>query len=217
MLDKLRVGNVDESAYGALTYYTDGDGDSFGAPGTAVNSCTPIIGSVRNNTDCDDINAAVNPAAKELCATLYDDNCSGMVNEPGALDATTFYRDDDADSYGISTSTVLTCVLPTSNYAAQSGDCDDANPLIRPLQVELCDGIDNNCSDTTDEGVKTTYYKDVDGDGYGLTASFKKACTKPTGYVVSKGDCNDSCKTCYPGARIILLDGKDNNCDGRIE
>jgi hypothetical protein len=210
-------GNVDESAYGALTYYADGDGDSFGAPGTAVNSCMPIAGSVTNNTDCDDTNAAVNPAAKELCATIYDDNCSGMVNEPGSFDATTFYRDDDADNYGISTSTVLTCVLPTNNYAAQSGDCDDANPLIRPLQMELCDGIDNNCDGTTDEGVKTTYYKDVDSDGYGLALSFKRACTKPVGYAAKKGDCNDSCRTCYPGARIIFLDGKDNNCDGRIE
>src|SRR5262249_50269289 len=31
-------------------------------------------------------------------------------------------------------------------------DCNDANPAISPLQVEICDGLDNNCSGQADEG-----------------------------------------------------------------
>src|SRR6201999_1354612 len=33
--------------------------------------------------------------------------------------------------------------------------------------AEVCDGLDNNCNGTVDEGVKATYYRDADGDGFG--------------------------------------------------
>jgi hypothetical protein len=56
-------GSIDEGLT-FLTYYVDADGDGYGdASATGVSSCSPIVGSVANNSDCNDNNAAINPAA----------------------------------------------------------------------------------------------------------------------------------------------------------
>lgn len=39
-------------------------------------------------------------------------------------------------------------------------DCDDNDPAIHPGAFDACDGVDNDCNDTIDDG-----YPDVDGDG----------------------------------------------------
>ncbi|HID29351.1 MAG TPA: hypothetical protein EYP19_05030, partial [Desulfobacterales bacterium] len=46
-------------------------------------------------------------------------------------------------------------------------DCDDTNASINPDATEVCNGVDDDCDGQIDEGVKNTYYKDADGDGYG--------------------------------------------------
>jgi hypothetical protein len=38
-------------------------------------------------------------------------------------------------------------------YAEVGGDCDDADPAVHPSAVELCNGVDDNCSGAVDEGV----------------------------------------------------------------
>jgi hypothetical protein len=133
----------------------------------------------------------------------YTDNCASTANADQA--------DGDGDEIGD------VCDDSDADGAYDDADCNDTDATVHPGSTETCNDVDDDCDGTTDEGVKTTYYKDVDSDGYGLALSFKRACTKPVGYAAKKGDCNDSCRTCYPGARIIFLDGKDNNCDGRIE
>ncbi len=62
-----------------------------------------------------------------------------------------------------------------------------------------------------------TFYKDVDGDGYGdPNNSISISCTPPAGYVRNNLDCDDSDATVYPGAPE-LCDGKDNNCNGQVD
>jgi hypothetical protein len=61
-----------------------------------------------------------------------------------------------------------------------------------------------------------TFYRDADNDGYGNAAIAIRACTAPAGYVAQAGDCNDSDAAVRPGA-VEVCDGKDNNCDGRID
>ena len=46
-------------------------------------------------------------------------------------------------------------------------DCDDSNPSIHPDTQEICDGMDNNCNNLSDEDVTETFYVDSDGDGFG--------------------------------------------------
>ena len=80
-------------------------------------------------------------------------------------------------------------------------------------RYEICDGLDNNCDGSRDEGLDTkTYYRDEDTDGVGNNEVTIVACMPPTGYVELGGDCDDQDKTNTPGGTEIC-DGKDNNCD----
>lgn len=76
---------------------------------------------------------------------------------------------------------------------------------------EVCDNKDNNCNGVVDDGVQTTYYYDVDGDGFGDSNKSTMGCTAPPGYVGKNGDCDDTDVNVYPGAPEIC-DLKVNDC-----
>ncbi len=64
-----------------ITYYADVDADTYGDAASTVSTCDGApAGYVSDNTDCDDNNAAVNPAATEIC-NLIDDDCDGLTDE----------------------------------------------------------------------------------------------------------------------------------------
>ncbi|QQS64300.1 MAG: putative metal-binding motif-containing protein [Chitinophagaceae bacterium] len=102
----------------------------------------------------------------------------------------------------------MACTAPIG-FVTNSGDCDDSNPAINPGATEVCDGLDNNCDGQIDEGVKTTFYADADGDGYGNAANTTMACTAPIGFVTNSGDCDDINPAINPGATEVC-DGLDN-------
>lgn len=57
--------------------------------------------------------------------------------------------------------------------------------------------IEDPCGE---DAVFTTYYRDADGDGYGVTALTMRTCDgPPEGYVANDGDCDDNDNTIYPG------------------
>lgn len=63
----------------------------------------------------------------------------------------------------------------------------------------------------------STYYADVDGDGYGNRASTVHACSTPSGYVTDSTDCDDTNATVHPGAVEICGNGIDDNCNGLVD
>ena len=85
--------------------------------------------------------------------------------------------------------------------AVARDDCDDDDASVYPDAVELCDGKDNNCDETVDEGF------DADGDG----ATDAEACASLGG-----ADCDDTDPFVAPGEPEIC-DGVDNDCDGQTD
>ncbi len=194
------------------TYYRDVDGDNFGIATSTILACSQPDGYAATSTDCNDANAQIYPSAPELCNGI-DDNCNGIIDEGCAT--LTFYRDADSDSYGYAASSTQATSQP-SGYVANSTDCNDANAQIHPGTQELCNGIDDNCNGVVDEGVKSTFYLDADGDNYGRLASTTLACSAPSDYVTNSTDCNDTAAAIHPGA-TETCNGIDDNCNGTID
>lgn len=73
-------GNTDEGLT-FMTYYADGDGDSYGDAASTTSTCDGApAGYVSDNTDCNDADGAINPGAVEVCDGI-DNNCDGNIDE----------------------------------------------------------------------------------------------------------------------------------------
>jgi len=173
--------------YGFTPTCTDLDGDGFNAE---ISNCGPI--------DCDDNNAAINPAATEICDGI-DNNCASGIDENLSFDI-------DNDGF-----------TAIGSCTGSANDCDDTNAAVNPGATEVCNGIDDNCVSGIDEsGADATWYIDNDGDSYGTNLSSITQCAQPAGYVANSSDCDDNDAAKNPGASEIC-DGQDNNCDSQID
>ncbi len=200
----------------AATWYDDDDGDGYGDPTASTQACTAPTGTVSDDSDCDDTDSSINPDGSETCNSA-DDDCDGVVDE-GASDATVYYLDSDGDGYGEASSSVSSCSTPTG-YVSDDSDCDDSDALTYPGATEICDGADNDCDGTTDEGFSSTpstWYADDDGDGHGDPDDALERCTQPSGYLADDSDCDDTDSSVNPAA-TEYCDSVDNDCDGTVD
>ncbi|WP_226994315.1 putative metal-binding motif-containing protein [Myxococcus hansupus] len=154
-----------------------------------------------------------------LVASAHERSCNGplvalqevtaQVPEVGTTDVMLALRADDLDDDGY--------VSAEGQYPGS--DCDDTNPDIHPGATELCDGVDNNCvNGEADAPGGATYYRDVDGDGFGDPFALPSlSCIPPEGYVLESGDCNDRDPNVFPQPLELRCDNRDDNCDGQVD
>jgi hypothetical protein len=123
-------------------WYADADGDGFGDPKTAAVRCEALAGEVENGEDCADDDAAIHPAAGEVCDGV-DQDCDGLVDN-AAVDAVPWFLDLDEDGFG-SLKAGVACA-PPPNGVLEGGDCNDGNRSIHPgARERACDRTDSDC------------------------------------------------------------------------
>ncbi len=118
-----------------VTSDVDGDGDGFS----------------EDDGDCDDADEDINPDASERCDDL-DNDCDGNVDEGntcgggGGNDT----GGGTTDTGGGSGSTAADD--DNDGYSEDEGDCNDRSTAVNPGARETCNGRDDNCDGSIDEG-----------------------------------------------------------------
>jgi hypothetical protein len=138
----------------SISLYPDSDGDGFGSTEGMIEGCSLSDEYSDNEDDCNDNNAAINPAAEELC-DQQDNDCNELVDD----DVTGFiFSDNDNDGYGDPLATIDGCTAQAGE-ATNGDDCDDNDATLNPGSVDIpddsidqdCSGGDLTCSTTTTE------------------------------------------------------------------
>jgi hypothetical protein len=150
---------------GALHYAPCDDGDGDGYQDIAC-----------GGNDCDDTDPSIKPGATEVCGDGVDNDCDGLKGN-------IYFEDFDKDGFGNPNVTIDNLCNPPFDYVSDNTDCDDTDNTIYPGAYEDCDGVDNNCNGTVDEGCSTCSPKgeqcDYNSDccsGKCLGAPGKKKC-----------------------------------------
>jgi len=189
------------------TQYRDGDGDGWGSDDSRT-SCEIETGWVDQTGDCDDAVRTTHPEAPELCNEV-DDDCDQDVDEE--VQYVPWYRDVDEDTWGDDADTVTDCNQP-DGYVERGADCAPEDASVHPTAEEVCNGVDDDCANGPDDGLAfPTWYRDGDGDGYGLDGDTTTACSAPDGYSDRGGDCADADGSIHPGAAEVC-NGLDDDC-----
>ena len=131
------------------TWYADSDGDGFGNANSRQQACAAEEGWVDNDLDCNDGNDLVNPDSEEVCDEM-DNDCDGEIDE-GVT--STWYADNDFDSYGDPNDSVESCI-EVDGYVNVAGDCNDGSAAVYPGALDICNAADDDCDGTVDEDVK---------------------------------------------------------------
>jgi len=155
----------------------------------------PALWQTIRSLDPDHTDICLNDEAKNWCKATTD----GLTKpSPGAANGA--------------------CDLDGDGFTKDTGDCNDDDKTIGPLGFEFCNGVDDNCSGQTDEGV------------IALPGTCKSlgVCALPLGDGSPVAKCkgvdgwtctyinNDKIK--YESVKeTICGDGYDNDCDGQTD
>ncbi len=209
----------EEGATSGRVWYIDLDGDGYGKEEVSLLACEQPEGYAAEKWDCQEDNAAIHPGAAEVCDRV-DNDCDTQVDEDTSTDAVTWHPDGDGDGYGDAERVRVSCEPPGEGWINDGSDCADGDPLVSPEQTESCvTPYDDDCDGTTNtEGAFacTTFYGDLDGDGFAGTAAC--LCEAEAPYTEREAaDCDDTDSSVYPGGGSVDTAWSDRDCDGRVE
>jgi hypothetical protein len=129
------------------------------------------------------------------------------VEEPCTL--ITSYRDADGDGYGNNAVSSLACTVP-NGYVKDNTDCNDANAAVHPGAIEVCNGVDDDCSAATADGSSESWFNQATSCGLG-------ECASTGAFVCTAGVKTDTCKAGTPALTDTNCNGKDDNCNGQTD
>ncbi len=189
-------------------------------------------GVTADDGDCDDGDPDVHPGAPELCDGL-DQDCDEEIDE--GLDLLPFAPDHDGDGFPSSNGDLVVeaCGAPDGYVPDQSPyDCADNLPDVHPDATEVCNGVDDDCDGTLDEGVLVDLYLDADQDGAGWGSTAVGTGCPGTGFSETNDDCDDddpaqnqadidgdgttSCDGDCDDLDDSIVPGQDNDGDGKV-
>lgn len=192
-------------------WYWDEDGDGYGDPAVSMTINSQYdqpVGYVSKNTDCNDKNILISPAALDIPDDGIDQNCTGS-------DMHNWYYDGDKDGYGDKAKLITSVETQPVNYVLGTNlfDCNDSNKSVNPSRPDLVDdGLDNDC-----DGLQNvSWYVDSDNDGYGSGLSVVSSENPPIDgqhYTANNLDCNELNSAIHPGLVEIFGDDIDSNCN----
>jgi hypothetical protein len=186
-------GLIDEDATDATLWFLDADGDGEGDPAAREWGCESPGGLfVDNERDCNDQDATLTSAT----LWFYDGDGDGVGDA------------EDAGTAG--------CLQPSADHVRLSGDCDDRLPEISPLETETCNHLDDDCDGEADNGVSSTWYVDVDGDGAAGASVTGCADERPSGYQLESADCDETDEDVFWGAPGECNNGLDEACGAEV-
>ena len=138
----------------------DRDGDGF----VSARCCNAGPDGLRCGADCSDERRDVRPGFIEVCDEV-DNDCDGSTDEGVTVEACV---GADGDLGGGEGSVAVQVCAGRRGYSSVADDCDDTEISVHGAQLEITDGLDNDCDGTVDEGVTALrWYPDLDGDAYG--------------------------------------------------
>ncbi len=136
------------------------------------------------------------PAGRHLLFVVGQaDTCSAVA--AFAVDVP-LCQDQDADGYGYPGQ-------PTCPAGAEP-DCNDGDASINPAAVDLCNGVDDNCSGAVDEDFVPT-----------ATSCGTGTCEATGSTACVSGSIVDLCTPGTPAASDAVCDGLDEDCDGTVD
>jgi hypothetical protein len=155
------------------------------ADGYSASSC--------GGADCNDFEASIRPGANESCDST-DQDCDGslvdeFIDTDGDLNPDCVDLDDDDDG------------------DPDASDCLPLNPFAYNGAVEVCDGLNTDCT-----GGPDISELDLDGDGYMPCTGFIDSSVPG---VLGGDDCDDLDPQLNPSI-VEQCDALDSDCDGSL-